>query len=147
MKGEYGRRSRRSMSEINVVPYIDVMLVLLIIFMVTAPMITPSVIDLPSMSQSNTPKPSENRPIEVTVRQVGDLLVKDMRTGKSEPVPLDNLATKIREIQGEQTDRPVVISAEKSIQYQAVVDAMDALQKAAIPKVGLLVKTSEGSKK
>lgn len=135
------------MSEINVVPYIDVMLVLLIIFMVTAPMITPSVIDLPSMSQSNTPKPSENRPIEVTVQQVGDLLVKDMRTGKSESVKLENLATKIREIQGEQTERPVVISAEKSIQYQAVVDAMDALQKAAIPKVGLLVKTSEGSKK
>lgn len=134
------------MSEINVVPYIDVMLVLLIIFMVTAPMITPSIIDLPSMSESNTPKPSENKPIEVTVRQVGDLLVKDMGSGKSESVKLENLAAKVRELQGEQTERPVVISAEKSIQYQAVVDAMDALQQASIPKVGLLVKASEKGK-
>lgn len=138
MKAEFGRKSRRSMSDINVVPYIDVMLVLLIIFMVTAPMITPSVIDLPSMSKTNTPK--EVQPIEVTVRQVGQLVVKDMRTGKSAEVALQDLGAKVKEIQGTETDRPVVISAEKSIQYQAVVDAMDALQSAAIAKVGLLVK-------
>lgn len=144
MKGEYGKRSRRSMSEINVVPYIDVMLVLLIIFMVTAPMITPSVIDLPSMSKSNTPKPNQTQPIEVTVRQVGKILVKDMKTGKSSEAELSELVARVREIQGPDTERPVVISAEKSIQYQAVVDAMDALQKGSIPKVGLLVKTVEG---
>jgi biopolymer transport protein TolR len=138
MKAEFGRKSRRSMSEINVVPYIDVMLVLLIIFMVTAPMITPSVIDLPTMANTNTPK--QVQPIEVTVKQVGELTVKDLRTGKSSQVALSNLAAKIKEIQGEETERPVVIAAEKNIQYQAVVDAMDALQSASIAKVGLLVK-------
>lgn len=138
MKAELGRKSRRAMNEINVVPYIDVMLVLLIIFMVTAPMITPSVIDLPSMANTNPPK--QMRPIEVTVRQVGNLLVKDMKTNKTTEVTLDNLATEVKKLQADEPDRPVVISAEKAIQYQAVVDAMDALQNAQIQKVGLLVK-------
>ncbi|MCR2746321.1 protein TolR [Limnobacter parvus] len=138
MKAELGRKSRRAMNEINVVPYIDVMLVLLIIFMVTAPMITPSVIDLPSMANTNPPKPM--RPIEVTVRQVGDLVVKDMKTNQSTEVPLEGLAAEVKKLQGDEPERPVVISAEKAIQYQAVVEAMDALQSAQIQKVGLLVK-------
>jgi biopolymer transport protein TolR len=138
MKAELGRKSRRAMNEINVVPYIDVMLVLLIIFMVTAPMITPSVIDLPSMANTNPPK--QMRPIEVTVRQVGNLVVKDMKTNKSTEVRLEDLATEVKRLQADEPDRPVVISAEKSIQYQAVVDAMDALQNAQVQKVGLLVK-------
>ncbi|PQJ23695.1 MAG: protein TolR [Limnobacter sp.] len=138
MKAELGRKSRRAMNEINVVPYIDVMLVLLIIFMVTAPMITPSVIDLPSMANTNPPK--QMRPIEVTVRQVGNLLVKDMKTNKTTEVTLENLAAEVKKLQADEPDRPVVISAEKAIQYQAVVDAMDALHNAQIQKVGLLVK-------
>ncbi|HEX4842446.1 MAG TPA: protein TolR [Limnobacter sp.] len=138
MKAELGRKSRRAMNEINVVPYIDVMLVLLIIFMVTAPMITPSVIDLPTMNNTNVPK--QTRPIEVTVRQVGSLVVKDMKTNQSQEVALNQLATEVKRLQGDEPERPVVISAEKSIQYQAVVDAMDALQNAGIQKVGLLVK-------
>jgi biopolymer transport protein TolR len=138
MKAELGRKSRRAMNEINVVPYIDVMLVLLIIFMVTAPMITPSVIDLPSMANTNPPK--QMRPIEVTVRQVGNLLVKDMKTNKTTEVTFENLAAEVKKLQADEPDRPVVISAEKAIQYQAVVDAMDALQNAQIQKVGLLVK-------
>ena len=139
MKAELGRKSRRAMNEINVVPYIDVMLVLLIIFMVTAPMIVPSVIDLPSMSDANPPK--QTRPIEVTVRQVGKIVVKDLKTNKSTEVELSGLASAVRTMQADEPDRPVVISAEKSIQYQAVVDAMDALQQAQIQKVGLLVKS------
>jgi biopolymer transport protein TolR len=139
MKAELGRKSRRAMNEINVVPYIDVMLVLLIIFMVTAPMIVPSVIDLPSMSNANPPK--QTRPIEVTVRQVGKIVVKDLKTNKSTEVELSGLASAVRTMQADEPDRPVVISAEKSIQYQAVVDAMDALQQAQIQKVGLLVKS------
>lgn len=138
MKAELGRKSRRAMNEINVVPYIDVMLVLLIIFMVTAPMVTPSVIDLPSMANTNTPK--QTRPIEVTVRQVGSLVVKDLKTNKSTEVSLQNLASEVKKLQANEPERPVVISAEKSIQYQAVVDAMDVLQNAQIQKVGLLVK-------
>lgn len=135
---DFGRKTRRGINEINVVPYIDVMLVLLIIFMVTAPIVTPSVIDLPSMSSTNVPK--QTRPIEVTVRQVGKLVVRDLKTNESREVVLGDLAGEVKRMQGSETDRPVVISAEKSIQYQAVVDAMDALQQAAIPKVGLLVK-------
>ena len=140
MKAELGRKSRRAMNEINVVPYIDVMLVLLIIFMVTAPMIVPSVIDLPTMSDANPPK--QMRPIEVTVRQVGNIVVKDLKTNKSTEVELAGLATAVKTMQADEPDRPVVISAEKSIQYQAVVDAMDALQQARIQKVGLLVKSN-----
>lgn len=138
MKAELGRRSRRSMNEINVVPYIDVMLVLLIIFMVTAPMITPSVVDLPSMS--NTAVPKQTKPIEVQVKQVGKIGVRDLASGTSKDVNLAQLAAEVKRMQGAEKDRPVVISAEKSIQYQAVVEAMDALQTAGIPKVGLLVK-------
>lgn len=146
MKGEYGTRSRRSMSDINVVPYIDVMLVLLIIFMVTAPMISPSIIDLPSVSKSEAPNLSSNHPIEVSVRQVGLLLVKDMKTNETSEVSLKDLANTVLQFQGVDTKRPVVISAEKKIQYQAVVDAMDALQQASIEKVGLLVQTEQGKK-
>lgn len=135
---DFGRKTRRGINEINVVPYIDVMLVLLIIFMVTAPIVTPSVIDLPSMTSTNVPK--QTRPIEVTVRQVGKLVVRDLKTNESREVVLGDLAGEVKRMQGSETDRPVVISAEKSIQYQTVVDAMDALQQAAIPKVGLLVK-------
>jgi biopolymer transport protein TolR len=136
---DFGRRTRRGINDINVVPYIDVMLVLLIIFMVTAPMVTPSVIDLPSMSNANVPK--QTRPIEVTIKQVGKKLsVRDLQTNESRDVALPNLADEVKRMQGTETDRPVVISAEKSIQYQTVVDTMEALQQAAIPKVGLLVK-------
>ncbi|MFN4330156.1 MAG: protein TolR [Limnobacter sp.] len=135
---ELGRRGRRGINEINVVPYIDVMLVLLIIFMVTAPMVTPSVIDLPSMANANVPK--QTTPIEVTVRQVGKLVVRDLKTNASSEVTLDGLAAEVKRLQAGDTERPVVIAAEKSIQYQAVVDAMDTLQRAAVPKVGLLVK-------
>lgn len=136
---DFGRKTRRGINDINVVPYIDVMLVLLIIFMVTAPMVTPSVIDLPSMSNANVPK--QTRPIEVTIKQVGKKLsVRDLQTNESRDVALPNLADEVKRMQGTETDRPVVISAEKSIQYQTVVDTMEALQQAAIPKVGLLVK-------
>lgn len=136
---DFGRKSRRGINDINVVPYIDVMLVLLVIFMVTAPMVTPSVIDLPSMSSANVPK--QTRPIEVSIKQVGKkLLVHDHQTNESREVSLNSLADEVKRMQGLDTERPVVISAEKSIQYQTVVDTMDALQQAAIPKVGLLVK-------
>jgi biopolymer transport protein TolR len=80
------------------------------------------------------------RPIEVTVRQVGNLVVKDMKTNESTEVALSDLAAEVKKLQGNEPDRPVVISAEKAIQYQSVVDAMDALQSAQIQKVGLLVK-------
>ncbi len=146
MKGEYRTRSRRSMSDINVVPYIDVMLVLLIIFMVTAPMITPSIIDLPSISQTEAPNIANNYPIEVSVRQVGLLQVKDLKTNSIAEVSLENLASTVIEFQGENKKRPVVISAEKKIEYQSVVDTMDALQKASIEKVGLLVQSEPGKK-
>lgn len=136
---DLGRKSRRGINDINVVPYIDVMLVLLVIFMVTAPMVTPSVIDLPSMSSANVPK--QTRPIEVSIKQVGKkLLVLDHQTNESREVSLNNLADEVKRLQGADTERPVVISAEKSIQYQSVVDTMDVLQQASIPKVGLLVK-------
>ena len=145
---ELGRKSRRGITEINVVPYIDVMLVLLIIFMVTAPMVNPTVIDLPSVSQAN--QSQTQQPIEVTVRANGPLLLKDLQTGSREEVELHDLAKRVEALQGTNATtepnnlRAVVIAAEKNIQYQNVMDAMDTLQRAGIAKVGLLVKPKGG---
>ena len=126
------------MSEINMVPFIDVMLVLLIIFMVTAPLITTGVVDLPSVGQSKT------RPQSVIELVVGlDERVKIKVDGQAEPQPVTmlQLATRVKQAQKGVAETPVVISAEKSVKYEAVVKVMDALQKANVARVGLSVQT------
>ena len=125
------------MSEINMVPFIDVMLVLLIIFMVTAPLITTGVVDLPSVG------PSKTRPQSVIELVVGlDEKVKIKVDGQAEPQPVTmlQLATRVKQAQKGVAETPVVISAEKSVKYEAVVKVMDTLQKAGVQRVGLSVK-------
>ena len=125
------------MSEINMVPFIDVMLVLLIIFMVTAPLITTGVVDLPSVGSSKT------RPQSVIELVVGlDERVKIKIDGQAEPQPVTmaQLATRVKQAQKGVAETPVVISAEKSVKYEAVVKVMDTLQKAGVQRVGLSVK-------
>jgi biopolymer transport protein TolR len=128
---------RRGMSEINMVPFIDVMLVLLIIFMVSAPLITTGVVDLPSVGSSKT------RPQSVIELVVGlDERVKLKVDGQAEPQPVSmaQLAQRVKQAQRGVAETPVVISAEKSVKYEAVVRVMDTLQKAGVQRVGLSVK-------
>jgi biopolymer transport protein TolR len=132
----HSSRRRRSMSEINMVPFIDVMLVLLIIFMVTAPMITTGVVDLPSVGRSSQREPQV---VEVIVGADERLKLR-VNQGDASVVGLSQLAAKVRDLQGADANTPVVISADKSVRYEQVVKVMDALQRAGIQRVGLSVK-------
>ena len=127
-------RGRRTINEINMVPFIDVMLVLLIIFMVTAPMITPSVVDLPSVGKAAK---QPDQVIQLVVQKNDSLeMVNDNKTQK---INLDNLANSVRMAQTGQTNTAVVISADRNVKYEMVVKVMDTLQRAGIQRVGLSV--------
>ena len=131
-----GSSRRRTISEINMVPFIDVMLVLLIIFMVTAPLITTGVVDLPSVGKSS------KRPDHVVELVVGSGdLVKLRIDGKDgAPVAMRDVAAKVKELQGGDANTPVVISADKNVKYETVVKVMDTLQRSGVQRVGLSVK-------
>ena len=143
-------RSRRTMNEINMVPFIDVMLVLLIIFMVTAPLITPSTIELPSVGQASR---RPDKVIEVIVKKDASLSIKAEK--KNIPVRLEGLAQAVVDTDnanrstrdGTANNDPerafaVVISADRAVKYDAVVQVMDALKKAGIARVALSVSAS-----
>jgi biopolymer transport protein TolR len=132
-----GSGRRRTINEINMVPFIDVMLVLLIIFMVTAPLITTGVVDLPSVGKS------KQRPEHVVEVQVGiDESIRLRLDGKdTAPTNLAGLPARVREAQAGDAATPVVISADRSVKYEAVVKVMDTLQRAGVQRVGLSVKT------
>jgi len=127
-------RGRRTISEINMVPFIDVMLVLLIIFMVTAPLITPSVIDLPSVGKAAR-QPDQVIQIIIGKDEILQMKVKE----KSTPLGLKDLANAVNQAQTSATNSAVVISADKSIKYESVVKVMDTLQRAGVQRVGLSV--------
>jgi biopolymer transport protein TolR len=132
------RRTRKSINQINVVPYIDVMLVLLVIFMVTAPFITPGQVELPTVGKSG---PAPAVPLEVMVKLDGSLLLRDRAAPDGEQVVTrERLAQAVADRLGAHGQRAVVISADKDVRYEAVMQVMDALQKAGAPRVGLLVK-------
>lgn len=136
-----GRRGRRRLvAEINVVPYIDVMLVLLVIFMVTAPFVPTGTIDLPRVGQ--TPSNPEAF-IEVSVHADGRLEVESRRmpTEFSREIPRSALAATIQEVAAGNNDLPVVISGDKSVDYDAVLSVMDELRQIGRQRVGLMVKT------
>ena len=139
------RSSRRTISEINMVPFIDVMLVLLIIFMVTAPLITPSMIALPKVGKAAM---QPQNPIQIMIGKDEAIQIKFKATSvTSTPA---NVALDIVKMEpavktsapGDQAV-PVVISADKSIRYETVVKVMDNLQKAGVTRVGLSVQTSK----
>jgi len=126
------------MSQINVVPYIDVMLVLLVIFMVTAPFISPTQVELPSVGKSSQAPVS---PLEVMIRADGSLLLRDRAlAGDEENIGEADLQRAVQARLRGQAERPVVISADKTVQYEAVMRVMDALQRMGVARVGLLVK-------
>ena len=129
---------RRTINEINMVPFIDVMLVLLIIFMVSAPLITTGLVDLPSVGQA---KRQPDKVIEVVV--ANDESVR-LRVDGKEPtkVSLKDLAGRVRGLQDGNANAPVVIAADKNVKYEQVVKVMDTLQRAGVLRVGLAVKAT-----
>jgi len=130
------RSARRLMNEINVVPYIDVMLVLLVIFMVTAPLMNPGQVDLPSVGKSLAPPAA---PLEVIIKKDNSLALRDhAKSGKESKVSRDELIAILKTRQGAQAEQAVVISADKNVRYEEVINVMDALQQQQIKKVGLL---------
>lgn len=129
-------RGRRTINEINMVPFIDVMLVLLIIFMVTAPMLTPGVMDVPSVGKSSKP-PKVFATVLIT--KDGALQFKTPEATRSlNQREIGETASRWQESQSGES--AVIISADKGVQYETVVKAMDALQKAGVKRVGLSVK-------
>lgn len=130
------RRHRRLMNQINVVPYIDVMLVLLVIFMVTAPLLNPGVIELPTIGKASNPPV---QPMEVIVRATGALSVVDRAvSGAERPVAREELVQIIKAKQKSRPDQAVVISADRNVRYEAVLQVMDLLQQNQVKRVGLL---------
>ena len=127
-------RGRRTINEINMVPFIDVMLVLLIIFMVTAPLITPSVIDLPSVGKA-AKQPDQVIQLVIDKDDAIEMKIKD----KSSTLKLKDLAPAVKKAQSAATNSAVVISADKNIKYASVVKVMDTLQRAGVQRVGLSV--------
>jgi biopolymer transport protein TolR len=136
-----GGGRRRGINEINMVPFIDVMLVLLIIFMVSAPLITTGVVDLPSVGQS------QQRPtkvVELVIARDGAVRLRvDGKEGAS--LAGRDVVQRVREAQGGSNEVPVVISADREVKYEAVVKVMDALQRAGLQRVGLSVRNAGGS--
>ena len=130
-------RRRRAINDINMVPFIDVMLVLLIIFMVTAPLISPSVIDVPSVGKAAT---QPEQVIQVLIDAQEKIEVKSTGTTSTQiSVNLVSLPQQVMQLQGGNANTPVVISADKGIKYETVVKVMDGLQRAGVQRVGLSV--------
>jgi biopolymer transport protein TolR len=127
---------RGPMHEINIVPYVDVMLVLLVIFMVTAPLVTPGIIELPSVDKASQPKVV---PLEVVIAEDGRLLLRERdRAGKilaERPVERAGLAGAIKDPKA-----PVLVAADKNVRYEAVLNVMDELRRQGVERVGLQVK-------
>jgi biopolymer transport protein TolR len=130
------RRARKAINQINVVPYIDVMLVLLVIFMITAPLINPGVIELPSVGTKLTQPVA---PLEITIRTDQSLWLKEGGAA-SVRISRDELIARIRDRQRLNADQPVVIAADRSVRYEEVIGVLDMLQRNGIRKVGLLAR-------
>ena len=129
------------MHEINIVPYVDVMLVLLVIFMVTAPLITPAVIDLPTVDKASAPRIV---PLEVYVKSDRSLVVRARdRSGaivSERTVSQNELGAVVKAMKGKEAELSVLVGGDKNARYEAVLQVMDELRKQGVTKVGLQVK-------
>jgi biopolymer transport protein TolR len=133
-----GGRRRRMMADINVVPYVDVMLVLVVILMVAAPFVNPSVVDLPSVAKAGQQR---DVPVRVVVRSDGRVSILEQGKGET-PVQAGQLIASVKARQ-RNAGTPVVIEADAKVQYKSVVDVMRDLQKAGIERVGLSVQLAQ----
>jgi biopolymer transport protein TolR len=128
---------RRMLADINVVPYIDVMLVLVVILMVSAPFVNPSLVNLPSVGKSSR---APDRPLEIVIRANGSLSLREGAKEIAADMPGAIDAIKQRQAARKDAPTPVVIAADRDVKYDHVMKAMDALQKAGVQRVGLSVK-------
>jgi biopolymer transport protein TolR len=132
------RAKRKPMSDINVVPYIDVMLVLLIIFMVTAPMLTQGIkVDLPVLDADPVQAQNQEEPIIVSVDSNGAYYL-DMSADAKTPLELADMLKKVSAILSQKPDTAVLVRGDKHVEYGAVVSLMSALQSAGAKGVGLI---------
>ena len=138
------RRGNPALSEINVTPLVDVMLVLLVIFMVTAPLVTPGVIDLPSVAKAGQPKIV---PIEIVVREDEKLLLRERNAAgnivNEQAVTRASLSQIIKDRQAKNPELAVLIAGDKNVRYEAVLNVMDELRKQSVARVGLQVKPAQ----
>ncbi|HUQ76227.1 MAG TPA: ExbD/TolR family protein [Burkholderiales bacterium] len=137
-------RKRGPMHDINIVPYVDVMLVLLVIFMVTAPLITPSVIDLPTVDKASQPRVV---PLEVFVKADRGLVVRARdpsgAIASERTISRAELAAAIKEARGKNAELSVLVGGDKDARYESVLQVMDELKKQGVSRVGLQVKLSQ----
>jgi len=131
-------RTRKQVAQINVVPMIDVMLVLLVIFMVTAPFINPGQVELPSVGKTaQTPA----QPLEVIIKESGEYRLRDRAAGGEERrVAKSALAAEVAALHRAAPDQPVVIAADRNVRYEEVMHTMTILQQAQITRIGLLAR-------
>ena len=130
-------KQRRLINQINVVPYIDVMLVLLIVFMVTAPMMQTGSINLPSVGKAAQPPVA---PLEVIIHADASLALRDRAHGGTEQsISQRDLLSRLKQAQAKNPQQAVLIAGDKSVRYEAILNVMDALQKNQVTKIGLLV--------
>jgi biopolymer transport protein TolR len=134
-------RGRRTINEINMVPFIDVMLVLLIIFMVTAPLISPSMIDLPSVGKAAK---QPDAVVQIIIQKNDSLEIKSGKNQENSAVAaIGTVAAQVKKLQAGNANTAVVISADKAVKYETVVGVMDKLQRAGIARVGLSVQLAK----
>ena len=130
-------KKRRAVSEINVVPYIDVMLVLLIIFMITAPIVQQGVkVELPKLSANSLP-PEQQEPVILTVSKTGEYYL-NVGDNLKEPVTDDVLIQRVTLVLKQKPQTPFLVRGDKNVDYGAVTTAMVLLQSAGVEKVGLM---------
>jgi biopolymer transport protein TolR len=130
-------RERKQINQINVVPYIDVMLVLLVIFMITAPLVNPGQIDLPSVGNQLG---ATNAALEVQIKVGGKILLNDRETGTLRELNRGELVRAIKDKLSMVPGQPVVIAADKAVRYEEVMNVMDILQQNQVKRIGLLAK-------
>lgn len=136
------KNSRRPMAEINVVPYIDVMLVLLVIFMITAPLLTQGVkVDLPVADSEPLP-PEADDPVVISVNAKGEFFI-DIGEGKNDPVQPEVLMTRVAAVLKYRPKTPIMVRGDRAVDYGHVVQAMVMIKQAGAPNVGLITETPE----
>ena len=133
------RRARKPINQINVVPYIDVMLVLLVIFMVTAPLISPGEIELPSVGSKLTPPPEP--PLQINLNADKTFTLVDQQTkAEQRRLSANDVVAQVLAEQAKRV-RPVVIAAAGNVRYDDVIKLIDLLQQRGVKKVGLLARS------
>jgi biopolymer transport protein TolR len=130
------------MAEINVVPYIDVMLVLLVIFMITAPLLTQGVkVELPQADSEPLPAEADN-PVVVSVNEKGEFFI-DIGEGKNTPVDAETLVVRIQALLKYKPKTPIMVRGDRNVDYGSVIEAMVLIQAGGAPSVGLITEPPE----